>query len=76
MLSQRKMSERRMAALKQNSHESESEDGESTYRSFAGMNLPFSLQLHSSAEQIQTQQVQGQLKTAFIMVKIKAPPMS
>ncbi len=43
LLSQRKMSERRMAALKQNSQESESEDGESTYRSLPGTTLTYSL---------------------------------
>lgn len=31
------MNERRMAALKQDSSESESEDGTTTYRSLAGM---------------------------------------
>lgn len=35
--SQRKMNERRIAALKQDSSESESEDGATTYRSLAGM---------------------------------------
>lgn len=34
---QRKMNERRMAALKQDTSESDSDDGATTYRSLAGM---------------------------------------
>lgn len=45
---QRKMNERRMAALKQDSSESESEDGATTYRSLAGMKGRQTLRVNSN----------------------------
>lgn len=47
---QRKMIERRMAALKQDSSESESEDGATTYRSLAGMTGHETLPLYSAVQ--------------------------
>ncbi|KAI7806102.1 putative dynein heavy chain 5 [Triplophysa rosa] len=59
-ISKRKMCERRMAALKQNSHESESEDGESTYRSFAAGSMS---DISASAHQVLPFQVKNYNKS-------------